>query len=455
MTFPKNFVWGAATAAYQIEGAAGQDGMGRSVWDMYCRKDAAIWEGQTGDVACDHYHHYKEDVGLMKKIGLTGYRMSVSWPRVLPEGVGKVNPKGLDFYDRLVDELLKARIAPYVTLFHWDFPYELYCRGGWLNRASADWFAEYATAVVSRLGDRVRHWITMNETQCFVGLGHRDGAQAPGDRLGWAEVLRVGHHAMLAHGKAVRAIRAASPGPCQVSYAPMSCTNYPATESKKDIAAARQAHWSVTRRDQWNNTWWMDPVYLGRYPEDGLKLYGKDAPPVQPGDMETICQKLDFACFNSYFGVPTRAGKDGKPEVVPMPMGHPLTAFRWAVSPEVLYWAAKFFYQRYKLPIVISENGLSGIDWIALDGKCHDPQRIDFTQRYLLALEKAIDEGVPVCGYFHWTLMDNFEWSHGVKERFGLIHTDFVTQKRTLKDSAYWYRGVIRTNGKSLKRRRV
>jgi beta-glucosidase len=451
MAFPKGFVWGAATASYQIEGAAAEDGKGPSVWDMFCRKDGAIWEGQTGDVACDHYHRWREDVALMKKIGLGGYRMSISWPRVLPEGVGRANAAGLDFYDRLVDGLLAAGIDPYVTLFHWDYPYALYCRGGWLNRDSADWFAEYAALVVSRLGDRVRHWMTMNEPQCFVGLGHRDGNQAPGDRLGWREVLRVGHHAMLAHGRAVRAIRAASRGPCQVSYAPMACANFPATDNPRDVAAARKAHFSVSRRDQWNNTWWMDPVYLGRYPEDGLALWGKDGPPVKPGDMETIHQPLDFFAFNVYFGTPTRAGKDGKPEAVPFAPGHPLTAFRWYVSPEVLYWAPKFFYERYKLPIVISENGFSGTDWVALDGQCHDPQRIDFTTRYLLALEKAVREGVPVQGYFHWTLLDNFEWANGTKERFGLIHTDYATQKRTLKDSAHWYRRVIRTNGRSLK----
>jgi beta-glucosidase len=453
MTFPKNFVWGAATASYQIEGAAAEDGKGPSVWDMFCRKDGAIWEGQTGDVACDHYHRYKEDVRLAKRIGLNGYRLSISWPRVLPEGVGAVNSKGLDFYDRLVDALLAAGITPYVTLFHWDFPYELYCRGGWLNRASADWFAEYASVVVSRLGDRVRHWITMNETQCFVGLGHHDGAHAPGDKLGWSETLRVGHNAMRAHGKAVRAIRAASPGPCQVSYAPMSCTNYPATENPRDVAAARRAHFSVTARHQWNNTWWMDPVYLGRYPEDGLKLFGKNAPRIHPGDMETISPPLDFFCHNTYFGAPTRAGQDGKPEVVPMPMGHPLTAFRWFVSPEAIYWSTKFAYERYKLPMVVTENGMSGIDWIALDGKCHDPQRIDYTARYLMQLERAIRDGVDVRGYFHWTLLDNFEWSFGVRERFGLIHTDFVTQQRTLKDSALWYKKVIASNGRSLKKK--
>ena len=305
--------------------------------------------------------------------------------------------------------------------------------------------------VVSRLGDRVRHWMTMNEPQCFVGLGHHDGHQAPGDRMSWREVLRVGHHAMLAHGRGVRAIRAASKGPCQVGYAPMACANFPATDSPRDVAAARKAHFAVSRRDQWNNTWWMDPVYLGRYPEDGLALWGKDGPPIKAGDMETIRQPLDFFAFNVYFGAPTRAGKDGRPEVVPMAPGHPLTAFRWYVSPEVLYWAPKFFYERYKLPIVISENGFSGTDWVALDGKCHDPQRIDFTTRYLLALEKAIREGVPVRGYFHWTLLDNFEWANGTKERFGLIHTDYVTQRRTLKDSAYWYKKVIATNGKCLK----
>jgi beta-glucosidase len=450
MAFPKGFVWGAATAAYQVEGAAFEDGKGKSVWDMMCRKPSAIWNNQNGDVACDHYHRYKEDVALMKRLGLRGYRFSIAWARVLPEGVGKPNAKGLAFYDRLVDELLKAGIAPFVTLFHWDYPYALYCRGGWLNRASPDWFAEYAAAVVTRLGDRVRHWMTYNEPQCFVGLGHWDGRHAPGDKLGWAEVLRVAHHAHLGHGKGVQAIRAATKTPCQVGLAPVGCVRIPATDSRRDIDAARRDMFAVRGQTVWNNAWWMDPPLLGRYPEDGLREYAAFMPPVRDGDLETIHQPLDFFGVNIYNGSLVRAGQGGAPEAVPHPLGHGLTGFKWPVTPACLYWGPKFFQERYRLPVYVTENGMSGTDWVGLDGKVHDGARIDFTARYLRELRRAIKDGVDVRGYFHWSIMDNFEWAEGFKERFGLVHVDFATQKRTPKDSALWYKKVIATNGRCL-----
>lgn len=449
--FPPSFVWGAAAASYQIEGAATEDGKGLSVWDMLCRKPGAIWEGHTGNVACDHYHRYAEDVALMQQIGLQAYRFSISWPRVLPDGVGKVSPAGLGFYDRLADNLLEAGVAPYATLFHWDFPYALYCRGGWLNRDSADWFADYARVVVEALGDRVRDWMTLNEIQVFVGMGHLDGEHAPGDKLGMPEVLRVGHHAMLAHGKAVQAIRAASPGPCRVGWAPTTFPMIPVTESPEDIAAARMAMFSVAEEFAiWSNTWWLDPVFFGRYPEDGLRLFGAAAPPVQPGDMETISQPLDFCGFNIYQGSGVQAGPQGDPIPVPRPVGYPKTSFNWPVTPEALYWGPRFMYERYGLPLFITENGLANADWVSLDGVVHDPQRIDFTRRYLLALERAIADGVDMRGYFHWSLMDNFEWANGYRERFGLIFVDYPTQRRVLKDSARWYAEVIASNGAKL-----
>ena len=450
MAFPKNFVWGAASAAYQVEGAANEDGRGPSVWDMFCRRPGAIWSGHTGAVACDHYHRYKEDVALMKRLGLKGYRFSISWPRVLAEGVGPVNAKGLEFYDRLVDALLAAGIEPWATLYHWDMPYELYCRGGWLNRASADWFAEYASLVVRRLGDRVTHWMTLNEPQCFITHGHVLGVHAPGDKLAWPEVLRAAHHVLLAHGKAVQAIRAATPRACQVGFAPVGAVNMPATDSKRDIAAARAEMFSVKPGNAWNNAWWMDPVFLGEYPAEGLKLYEKDLPPIKSGDLATIRQKLDFFGMNTYSGGHVHAGKGGKPEGVSEPVGHAITAIKWFVTPDALYWGPRFFHERYGLPVYITENGLSGADWVALDGKVHDGHRIDFTQRYLRELGRAIADGVDVRGYFHWSIMDNFEWGEGYKERFGLVHIDYTTQKRTPKDSALWYAGVIKANGKTL-----
>ncbi len=446
MSFPEGFVWGGATAAYQIEGAAAEDGKGPSIWDMFCRTEGRIWNHQSGDVACDHYHRYREDVALMKEMGLQGYRLSISWPRVMPAGAGAVNAKGLDFYDRLVDELLAAQIDPYVTLFHWDYPLELFYRGGWLNSDSPDWFADYTRVVVEGLSDRVAHWMPLNEPQVFATAGHSDKT------LPCREVLRMAHHILLAHGKSVAAIRAHSKRRTKVGYAPVGLVSLPASEDPRDVEAARQATFAVPRsKSWWNSAWWMDPVYLGHYPEQGLEIYGGDVPVNHEQDMETICQPLDFFGVNFYQGQLVRAAQDGAPEPAVLPTGYPMSFFHWAVTPQLLYWGPRFFYERYKLPIVVTENGMSNVDWVTLDGQVHDPQRIDFTRRYLLQLQRAVEDGVDVRGYFHWTVMDNFDWGQGYKQRFGLVYTEYPTQRRILKDSACWYKEVIASNGANLK----
>ena len=450
MSFPQNFVWGAAAASYQIEGAAYEDEKGLSVWDMFCQKPGTIWNAQSGEIACDHYHRYQEDVDLMKEIGLHAYRLSISWPRVLPNGTGTVNSKGLDFYDKLIDALLQAGVTPYITLFHWDFPYELYCRGGWLNPDSPDWFAEYTKVVVDKLSDRVKHWMTLNEPQCFIGLGHDTGYHAPGDRLGLAQVARAGHHALLAHGKAVQTIRTYAQAESCIGYVPVGDAYYPATQKAEDVEAARRKTLSVTKKNVWNNTWWMDPIFLGRYPEDGLQIFGKDAPEIRDGDMETICQPIDFLGLNIYQGQRVCAGANNQVEDIPLPVGYAQTAFYWPVTPEALYWCPKFLYERYNTPIMITENGLSNTDWVALDGKVHDPQRIDFLTRYLREVKKACRDGVDIRGYFLWSILDNFEWAEGYKQRFGIVYVDYPTQKRILKDSAHWYKDVIMSNGDKL-----
>lgn len=450
MPFRSDFVWGAGTSAYQVEGAAREQGRGDSVWDEFCRTPGKVHQGHTGDVACDHVHRYEEDVALMRRIGLRAYRFSVSWPRVMPEGTGRVNEAGLGFYDRLVDALLAAGIDPWVTLFHWDYPLTLLHRGGWLNRDSAAWMADYAAVVVDRLSDRVTKWITINEPQIFIGIGHRDGANAPGLRLPPRDWLLAGHHALLAHGRAAQVIRARAKKLPTVGWAPIGRVRIPATPAPADVEAARLATGSVLAPDQWNNTWFGDPVVLGRYPEDGLRLFGADAPTPAPGDLETIRQPLDFYGINVYDAEVYRAGAGGRPELVPHPPGHPRTAFNWPIVPDALYWGARFLHERYKLPIVVTENGLSNTDWVDLDGKVRDPQRIDYTRRYLLGLRRAASEGVDVRGYFHWSLLDNFEWAEGYNQRFGLVHVDFATQARTLKESAGWYRGVIESNGAAL-----
>ncbi len=447
LTFPADFTWGAAAASYQVEGATRVDGRGPSVWDMFCRAPGRVWEGHTGDVACDHYHRWKEDVALMKSIGLKAYRLSIAWPRVMPAGTGAVNARGLAFYDQLVDGLLEAGVEPWVTLFHWDLPYDLYLRGGWLNRDSVNWFGDYADVVARKLSDRVSNWMTLNEPQCFIGLGLRDGIHAPGDKLGLKEMLTAGHHTLMAHGKAVQVIRAATRKPASIGWAPVGVTFIPASDSPADIQAARTATCSVRTKDYWNNTWWADPVLFGRYPEDGLSLFGDDAPTVQSGDMDLIRQPLDFYGANIYHGTVVRAGADGAPENVPLRPGYPHTMFLWKVTPSALYWGPRFLHERYQLPVVVTENGLANADWVSLDGKVHDPQRIDFMERYLSELRRACHDGIPVKGYFTWSIMDNFEWAEGYKQRFGIIYVDYATGKRTLKDSAEWYREVIRTHG--------
>jgi len=448
--FPDRFVWGAGSSAYQIEGGAADEGRGPSVWDTFCKREGAINAGHSGEVACDHFHRWRDDVMIMRNMGLHAYRFSISWSRVIPEGLGEVNARGLAFYDRLVDELLAAEIEPWVTLFHWDYPDALFLRGGWLNRESAKWFADYTKVVVDALSDRVSKWITINEPQIFIGHGHQMGGHAPGLKLPPREFLLAGHHALLGHGLSAQVIRAHAKRKPMVGWAPCGAIEYPSTDSIPDVEAAYRATMSVVRKDCWNNTWWADPVCLGTYPEDGLRLFGADAPKPARGDMETICQPLDFYGVNIYSGTPVLAGKDGKPELVPFPPGHPTTAFRSPITPPCLYWGPRFLHERYTLPIVLTENGMSNTDWVHADGRVHDAARIDFTRAYLLELGRALADGVDIRGYFHWSILDNFEWAEGFRERFGLVHVDYSTLERTPKDSAYWYRDVIASNGATL-----
>ncbi|MFN7020336.1 MAG: GH1 family beta-glucosidase [Phycisphaerales bacterium] len=451
MMFPRDFVWGAASSAYQVEGAASVGGRGSSVWDEFCKRPGAVHNNQTGSVACDHYHRFAADIGLMRTIGLQAYRFSVSWPRVLPTGTGTPNQAGLDFYDRLVDGLLAAGIEPWITLYHWDMPQALYLRGGWLNRDSAEWFAQFADLVGRRLSDRVHNWMTINEPQVYIGLGHAEGKHAPGVKLSFRECLQASHHTLLAHGRGVQTLRAAGGPNLRVGWAPIGHIVCPASDSPEDVEAARAAMFTITRRDFWNNTWFGDPVCLGHYPEDGLALFGHDAPAASEADMRLIRQPLDFYGVNIYTGSCVRAGREGEPVDVPAPDGAPITTFRWLIRPESLYWGPRFIAERYRCPVVVTENGMSNLDFVDLDGRVQDPQRIDYTRRYLLELSRAIRDGVNVTGYFHWSIMDNFEWAEGYKERFGLIHVDYATQARTLKDSAHWYARVIASNGESLR----
>lgn len=455
MPFPAQFVWGSATSAYQIEGAAFTDGKGPSIWDDFCRVPGAVWGDGHAEVACDHYHRMREDVALMKQLGIRAYRFSVSWPRVMPDGTGSVNAKGLDFYSHLVDELLAAGIAPWCTLFHWDYPTALHRRGGWLNRESVEWFGAYAKVIAEKLGDRVAHWMTLNEPQVFIKYGYGDGINAPGQKLTLHDQLLMVHHSLMAHGRSVQMIRSHAKKPATIGWAPVCVVRYPATDSKADIDAARSLMFASaavpTARDLWNNSWYNDPLVFGHYPAELLELYAKHVPRFADGDFAVMRQPIDFIGVNIYEGQPVRAagGKLGV-EYAPRADGHPMTAFKWPVEPKSLYWGPRFMHERYKLPIVVTENGLSAMDWVHLDGKVHDPQRIDFTTRYLRELRRASEDGVDIRGYFHWSLMDNFEWAAGYRERFGLIHVDYATQVRTPKDSFHWYRSVIESNGANL-----
>ncbi len=453
-SFPKGFKWGAATASYQIEGAWNVDGRGPSVWDEFCHRGGKIWREHTGDVACDHYHLWKGDVKLMKELGLKAYRLSTSWSRVMPQGYGKANPKGIAFYDKLVDGLLEAGIEPWITLFHWDMPLGLADKGAWTNPDMPAYFADYATLLASKLGDRVGNWMTFNEPQCFIGLGYGTGMHAPGEKRSMRDILQMYFQFHLSHGKAVQAIRQASKLKAKIGMAPCSGAPVPHTESKKDIDAARKALFSTNdaKNPFVNIAWIMDPVLLGKFPEDALKLYEPILPKITDADLKTISQKTDFIGCNCYTGDRYKAGKDGKPELVAEPIGRPRGHLDWlAIEGDALYWLVRFFNERYgNKPLAITENGFCSLDWVALDGKVHDPARIDQAHRYLKGLKRAVSEGIPVEAYFHWSLMDNFEWAEGYRARFGLIHVDYETQKRTLKDSALWYKDVIASNGKGI-----
>jgi len=453
MSFPKDFTWGAAAAAYQIEGAATTDGRGPSVWDVFSHEAGKTFEGHNGDTACDHYYRYAEDVALMRDMGMQAYRLSVSWPRIMPDGTGRVNDKGLAFYDRLVDSLLAAGVTPWVTLFHWDLPQALQLRGAWCNREIVEWFGDYAAVVADKLGDRVKHWMTVNEPPVVIGLGYHEGMFAPGQQLSFRECLLGSHHLLMAHGRATQALRARCKGPIKVSLAHTGRERIPATNSAADIEAARRDYFACTNRNMWNISWWMDPVHLGHYPDDAAAAFGADMPQATDADLKLIAQPIDFTGYNCYSGWLVRAKADGSPENVPNPwgIGNPRGTLSWLnIAPDATYWAARFIHERYKLPVVFTENGYCNTDFVHLDGKVHDPQRIDFLARYLGAMKRAVAEGVPVAGYFYWSVMDNFEWKEGYKDRFGLIHVDYQTQKRTPKDSYYWYRDLIRTNGANL-----
>ncbi|MBQ0001486.1 MAG: beta-glucosidase [Clostridiales bacterium] len=454
MAFKKDFVWGAATASYQVEGAAYEDGKGLNIWDVFCKEPGKIYENHNGDVACDQYHLYKEDVQIMKEIGVKAYRFSINWARVLPKGTGEVNEKGMEYYSNLVDELLANGIEPYITLYHWDLPYDLHVRGGFMNDDFPDWFYEYAKLIAERLGDRCKNFFTFNEPQCAIGLGYQQGVHAPGLKVMTPDFFRAWHNFLKAHGRAVKALREFCPQPVKIGLAACGGTYYPASESPEDIEAARRATFYTTSSEAaectWNMSFCWDPIVKGQYPEKILADFKHVMPEITAEDMELISQPIDFLAQNIYNAVEIKADENGNPVRVDRYAGFPKTAIQWPVTPECLYWPMRYMAERYGKPLFISENGMSSHDWISLDGKVHDASRVDLVHRYLLNLKRAADEGIDIEGYFMWSLMDNFEWANGYNDRFGIVYVDYATQKRTLKDSAYFYKEVIAANGENL-----
>jgi beta-glucosidase len=448
MPFPADFAWGAATSSYQVEGAVEEDGKGTSIWDTFVRTPGTIANGDTGDVACDHYHRWAEDVDLMASYGLNAYRFSVSWPRIQPDGRGPANRRGLDFYDRLVERLLERGIRPALTLNHWDIPQRLQDdRGGWQNRDTVERFGDYASLLYDALGDRVAWWITHNEPWIISALGYRLGIHAPG----WTDVeaeLRTAHHLLLSHGLAVDAYRASG------RRAPIGITlNLLPTYPQDDTDADRTA---AVLSDGYTNRWYLDPVFRGAYPADMLEYFGRrfTLDWIRSGDLERVHRSIDFLGVNYYARRVVRAPRPGETAEFAWVVraetttGIPTSDLGWEMTPETFLELLLRLKDEYGGPaILITENGCSLEDEIADDGGVHDPRRIEYLRTHLAAVEAAIDAGVDVRGYFAWSLLDNFEWAEGYGPRFGLTYVDYPTQRRVPKDSAAWYRGVIERNG--------
>lgn len=453
-SFPPGFLWGVATSSYQIEGSPDADGKGKSIWDVYAHTPGKIEHGDTGDVAIDHYRRYKEDVALMKSMGVNAYRFSISWPRVFPAGTGAANPKGLDFYSRLVDELLAAGIEPFPTLYHWDLPEALQQKGGWQTADTSRAFADYAGHVARHLGDRVKHWFTLNEFQNFVDMGHH-GVEltvqgkpvrielAPGLKLPAQRVNQVAHHAVLAHGLSVQAIRASGRpgqliGPAEVMFCAV-----PVIDRPRDVDAALRA-------TQLFNARFLDVMQTGRYSDAYLERAGADAPKFTEADMRAIAAPIDFVGINVYVAKAFVVATDDKAgyREVPVSVSHPKMYSSWhTLSPEVLYWAPRLTNALWKpKAIYITENGCAAQDVLTADGQVFDTDRLMYLRNGLAQLQRATSEGVPVKGNFVWSAMDNFEWTAGYGNRFGLVYVDFATQKRTPKLSAAWFREAARRN---------
>ena len=435
--FPANFTWGVATAAYQIEGAVDADGRRPSIWDTFSHTRGKVLNGDTGDQACDHYHRWREDVALLRELGVGAYRFSIAWPRILPDGTGEANIQGLDWYERLVDALLEGGIRPWVTLYHWDLPQPLEDRGGWAERATADAFVQLAEAVARRLGDRVGTWSTLNEPWCSAFLGYQLGIHAPG-KTDPSLALAASHTLLLGHGRAVEALRAACPA-ARVGIVLNPSPVEAASDAEADVAAA-------SRADGYLNRWFLDPLYGRGYPADMVDLFGARFAVPSDADMRTIAAPIDFLGLNYYRPTLVRANMaDSWLRFSSVrPTDEPVTQMDWVVRPRGLRELLERVQRDYPVSdLVITENGAAYADAVSVDGAVHDAERTRYIAEHIHAVGAAIQIGVPVTGYFVWSLLDNFEWAQGYSNRFGLVYVDYATQRRTVKDSGRWYQGMI------------
>lgn len=445
LIFPKGFLFGAATASYQIEGD--RAGRGDCIWDDFCSKEGNILDGSNGDVACDHVNRYKEDVAMMKDLGLQAYRFSISWPRIFPDDTGVPNAKGVEFYNNLIDELLKNDIIPFITLFHWDMPTWVYQKGGWLNEETAKLFGEFARFIGQAYGDRVKYFITFNEPQSFLPAGHHTGRHAPGLHLDVKQWLYASHNFFRAHGYAVKALRETVKN-AKIGITMSTSADYPLTDSEEDIEAAKKSLFTIKEDYYWHMSlrYWCDPIYFGEYPKEMYERFGDKMPIMTEKDRELISQPLDFHAQNCYCSSAFQSDGKGGFVQAKAPLGRMKNSLNWGVTPRAIWFVTKVLWERYKLPIYITENGICCNDWICEDGEVHDSYRVDFYKKYLKQLHRAIEEGADVRGFFAWSLMDNFEWGRGYSERFGIVYVDYETQKRTLKDSAKFYKELIKNN---------
>ncbi|NOT33101.1 MAG: beta-glucosidase [Candidatus Eisenbacteria bacterium] len=435
-------MWGVATSAQQIEGAFAEGGRGQSIWDRYASTPNHILDGSDSRSACDHFHRWQNDIELLEWLGVGAYRLSISWPRILPTGSGNANAAGLDFYDALIDRLLACGIQPFVTLNHWDLPQALQDQGGWTSRSMVNAFADYVAIVSRRLGDRVGHWVTHNEPWCIAHLGYQEGVHAPGLRDPGAS-LKVVHHLLLSHGRAIEILRGYSPG-AQLGIVHLATSVHPVSDSDADRDAARQLDGAFNR-------WYLDPLYRDGYPEDAIAdhvglghLANSDLPFVQSGDFEIIRTPTDFLGVNYYSRSVVKRGPTGAPLAIQVVPDHELTAMGWEVYPQGLHEVLTRIHADYRpARIYLTENGAAYDDGPSPSDSLSDPRRVDYLRTHVAAAQQSAAEGVPLHGYFVWSLMDNFEWAQGLSKRFGLFHVDFETQRRTPRESAFWYRDLI------------